>query len=215
MIMGLKARILGLSVIQRSRARQRSRITWLRHGDANTKFFHIMANQRRKKHIHSLQTDEGLAVTQADKQRAVLDHFNKQLGSYVPRSCTLNLENLGWASRSLQHLEAPISEVELRSIIQSMPKEKALGLDDFIRKFFSLCWGIIKNDLLLAVQHFLNMNQQGLNLLNQAFIVLIPKKECPLTDSDYMPISLIHSFAKIVYKILANSWLQSSSTLFP
>jgi hypothetical protein len=30
-----------------------------------------------------------------------------------------------------------------------------------------------------AIDHFLNLNQQGLKLLNLAFIVLIPKKENP------------------------------------
>jgi hypothetical protein len=50
----------------------------------------------------------------------------------------------------------------------------------------------------------MNMNQQGLRLLNQAYIVLIPKKECHIKVSNYRPISLIHSFAKFVSKILAS-----------
>jgi hypothetical protein len=52
------------------------------------------------------------------------------------------------------------------------------------------------------VDYFLALNQQSLHLLNQVFIVLIPK-ECP-QKVDYRPISLIHNFAKIVSKILAN-----------
>jgi hypothetical protein len=35
-------------------------------------------------------------------------------------------------------------------------------------------------------------------------VVLIPKKNDPLKISDYRPISLIHSFAKIVSKLLTN-----------
>jgi RNA polymerase-interacting CarD/CdnL/TRCF family regulator len=44
----LKQRLLGLATIEKSRARQQSRVTWMKKGDANTKFFHIMANTRRK-----------------------------------------------------------------------------------------------------------------------------------------------------------------------
>jgi hypothetical protein len=41
-------------------------------------------------------------------------------------------------------------------------------------------------------------------LLNTAFITLLPKKVGALEVKDFRPISLIHSFAKLVTKILAN-----------
>jgi hypothetical protein len=63
---------------------------------------------------------------------------------------------------------------------------------------------VIKDDFLEAFQHFYNMNNQGLHLLNNAYVVLIPKKKNPLRASDYRPISLMHSFAKMVSKLLAN-----------
>jgi hypothetical protein len=51
----LKSRILGLATIQKSRARQKFRLTWIRLGDANTKYFHLMANARKKRnYTHSL-----------------------------------------------------------------------------------------------------------------------------------------------------------------
>jgi hypothetical protein len=48
------------------------------------------------------------------------------------------------------------------------------------------------------------MNHQGLHLLNQTYVVLIPKKQNASKVSDYMPISLIHSFAEILLKLLTN-----------
>jgi hypothetical protein len=87
-------------------------------------------------------------------------------------------------------------------VIKEAPKEKGPGPDGFIGVFFSLCWGIIKQELMLTVNQFFSMNQQGLHLLNQAFIILIPKKPNPQRVSDFRPISLTHSFAKIVTKIM-------------
>jgi hypothetical protein len=200
LIKHLKSRLLGLAAIQRCRARQRSKVTWLKHGDANTKFFHITVNARRKKNfIHSLHTEEGIVVSQADKHKIIFDHFSQHIGSYAPRSCALNFESLGWQPRSLQHLDQPVSKTELKMIIQNAPKEKALGPDGFIGLFFLVCWDTIKEDAMMDVNHFLSLNQQGLHLLNQAFIVLIPKKGSLQQVSDYKPISLIHSFAKITF----------------
>jgi hypothetical protein len=55
-----------------------------------------------------------------------------------------------------------------------------------------------------VVHHFFIQNQQDLNLLNQAFIMLVPKKNHPHRVSDFRPISLTHSFFfKIISKILA------------
>lgn len=49
--------------------------------------------------------------------------------------------------------------------------------------------------------------QQGdarkLWLLNSAYLTLIPKNEA-LSPTDFRPISLVHSFAKLVTKVMAN-----------
>lgn len=47
-------------------------------------------------------------------------------------------------------------------------------------------------------------DSRSLHQLNAAYMVLIPKKEEPLSVADYRPISLVHSFAKLVTKILAS-----------
>lgn len=79
-----------------------------------------------------------------------------------------------------------------------MPKEKEPGPDGYIGAFFSSCWDIIKEDMIRAITQFYNLNSQGLHFLNQAYVVLIPKKGDPQKVTDYRPISLIHSFAKII-----------------
>jgi hypothetical protein len=167
---------LGLAAIEKSRARQRSRITWLRLGDANTKYFHLMANARKKKnYIHSLQAKGRVALTQSTKHDIIYSHFLQHAGTYVPRQCTLNFSELECETRNLDHLDNPFSEDEIRKVVMSAPKEKSPGPDGYIRLFFSSCWHILKEDLIKATQHFYLMNSQGLHLLNQANVVLVPK----------------------------------------
>jgi hypothetical protein len=107
----------------------------------------------------------------------------------------------------------PFSNEELKKVVMETPKEKASGPNGFIGLFFSHYWEIIKDDIATTVNQFYNLNQQGLQFLNQAFIVLIPKKENPQAMSDFRPISLTHSFVKIITKMLANRLAPSLDSL--
>jgi hypothetical protein len=82
----IKSSYLGLLSIQKIKLRQRSRLTWIRLGDANTKLFHSRANGRRRKvHIQSLTTATGTAITYDDKAEVLLQHFKGLLGTKAPR----------------------------------------------------------------------------------------------------------------------------------
>jgi hypothetical protein len=96
------------------------------------------------------------------------------------------------------------TEEEVSRVIKESPVEKAPGPDGFIGLFFSLYWSIIRANLYHVVNFFMSMNQQSLHLLNQAYVLLIPKINNPQRASDFRPISLTHSFAKLVCKLLAN-----------
>jgi hypothetical protein len=66
----LKNRILGLAAMERSRAWQQSRLTWIRKGDANPKYFHIMASTRRKNNfIVVLNNGTNVVTSQRDKHQ--------------------------------------------------------------------------------------------------------------------------------------------------
>jgi hypothetical protein len=61
----LKNKSLGMAAVQKSRARQHSRLTWMRKGDSNTRFFHLHANRRKKKSfIATLIGESRTAISQ-------------------------------------------------------------------------------------------------------------------------------------------------------
>jgi hypothetical protein len=158
-IQKFKTRLLGLAAVEKNRARQKSRITRLRKGDANTKYFHLMANLRKQKnHILALQVGDTMVISQNEKQEVVYSHFQSHIGTHVPRSCFLNLDSLEWQPKDLSHLECAFTKEEIKKVVLETPKEKAPGPDGFIELFFSSCWDIIKDDLIRAVNQFYHLN---------------------------------------------------------
>lgn len=73
----IKLKYQGLLVIEKIKAKQRSRLTNIRVADANTKLFYIRANgQKRKKHIQALQTNNGFVVTQTRRRKYMIASQN-------------------------------------------------------------------------------------------------------------------------------------------
>ena len=85
-----------------------------------------------------------------------------------------------------------------------MPSDKAPGPDGFTGAFFKACWEIIKDDVMAAMNSLFTLNAQGFEWLNSACIILLPKKTDATRVTDFRPISLVHSIAKIFSKVLAN-----------
>lgn len=90
---------------------------------------------------------------------------------------TINWASIPIADHDLSHLGDPITEEEVKVAILALPSDKAPGLDGFTGKFFKECWDIIKDDLMLAINHFSNLHTENLHWLNSANIGLIPKKD--------------------------------------
>lgn len=184
----LKSRVLGLAALERIRLRQRARITWLKHGDVNSKFFQIKANGRkRKNHIQILQTPDGFAVTKDQKEEELKRYFTQKLGAFALRNQRLNLAALNLPTLDLSDLNDNFTEEELKNAISDLPSEKSPGPDGFIGAFFKQAWDIIKTDLIQAVSFFGDMGCARLQELNSAHICLIPKKADATKAEDFRP----------------------------
>jgi len=134
----------------------------------------------------------------------VADYFSNHLGSVAPRTRTFDWNALGYVPRDLSMLEVPFSQEEIKNTINSMMSDKAPGPDRFMGAFFKACWEIIKADVTAALNSMFMLNSQGFEMLNSANIILLPKKSDARRVSDFRPISLIHSVAKLFAKLLAN-----------
>ena len=84
-----------------------------------------------------------------------------------------------------------------------MPSDKAPSPNGFTGAFLKACWEIIQDDVMAAINSLFSMNAQGFEWLNSECIILLPKKADALRVTDFRPISLIHSNAKIFSKLLA------------
>lgn len=199
----LKHLCLGLASLERTVARLRSRVLYLKEGNANTSFFHQQARiWKRKNFIAKLQVDDHIVTNQEEKHSAIFDFYSNLLGDAEQRSTTLYLQAFH-LHHDLSPLDALFTEEEVWETIKELPEDKAQCPDGFTGHFYKSCWHIIKSDVmraLLAVQQGCFFKFQ---LLNTTFLTLLPKKPDVVQVKNYRPISLIHSFAKLLAKILA------------
>jgi hypothetical protein len=106
-----KKHSLALASLSRTIARLRSRIGWIKDGDANTALFHVSARYRKGKNfIASVTAREGqILTTHEDKAAEFEDFCNGLLDSHESREVTIDLDALGVLSYELAQLEAPFS----------------------------------------------------------------------------------------------------------
>jgi hypothetical protein len=196
---------LALASLERTVARLRSRIRYLREGDANTSFFHMQARYRKKKNfISKLLVGDHVATSHEQKQEVLFDFYSNLLGIAKPRELTVDLEACHKRDIDLSSLDLPITEAEVQSTIACLPLDKTPGPNGYIGRFYKSCWQVIKADLVASLISLHQGNARKLGGFNSAYLTLIPKKVEAVSPGDFRPISLIHSFAKLVTKIMAN-----------
>ena len=135
----LKKHCLVLASLERTIARLRSRVRYLKDGDANTSFFHKQASFRKRKNFISKLIDgDRVATAQEDKHQILFEHFDNLLGMARSRDLTLELAAFHRAGIDLSELEAPFSEEEVWATIRSLPADRAPGPDWLYRTFLQV-----------------------------------------------------------------------------
>ncbi|KAK1645294.1 hypothetical protein QYE76_063099 [Lolium multiflorum] len=155
----LKKKVIALAVVERARRKQRARITNIKEGDANTKFFHLRVNARRRKnHIYRLKRNLGWVTDHAEKEELVHAHFSDVIGHGESRRQDFMWDELHFINPDLGVLGDPITEEEVLKAINLMPTDKAPGPDGFTGAFFKKCWAIIKYDVMRVIHQFGNLH---------------------------------------------------------
>ena len=140
---------LDLASLQRTLTRQRSRITYLAEGNANTKFFHLQACHRsRKNYINTLRMHDIELQSDDEKADASFSHFDGILGAPGDILLKVNFDSFNLPTVNSALLDFCFSEEEVWNIILEIPVDKAPGPDDFTGLFYRLTWQIIKADVM-------------------------------------------------------------------
>jgi len=190
---------------QRIYWKQRGKVTWVKQGDAATKFFHAQATIRhRQNRITSLLDHQGNSLCGHEQKAQLLwSSFRERLGITEHNQMLFDLEQFIQPEQDLTSLEEPFRYEEIETVVTNLPNNKSPGPDGFTNEFIKECWPLIADDFIMMCQQF-HSSQISISSINNSFIVLIPKNESPLTVNDYRPISLLNSSIKLLTKLLAN-----------
>ena len=185
--------------------RQKSRETWLKDGDRNSKFFHMSTVIRRRKNsIDTIRGDDGEWIVKISEIREfAVQKFNHLFTSDTV-SFPSDLDNLitpaitDLENSSLCLIPSPI---EIRDAMFSMHSLKSPGPDGLPPLFYKKYWAVVGNSVIKAVQNFF-VSGKMLKEVNNTFIVLIPKVSNPSTITHFRPISLCNTIYKVISKLL-------------
>ncbi|OMO64639.1 reverse transcriptase [Corchorus capsularis] len=189
--------------------RQRSKALWFSQGDRNTRYFHSIASDRRKRNL-ILGIEDGAGewkTTMADVENIACNYYKELFSSSNPSNEALDKVlalvpgRIDDQMRAL--LDAPFTATDIKEAVFQMQGEKAPGPDGFPPTFYQKCWSTVGKDVIEFALNFLN-NGGSLSHINHTNIVLIPKIENPRTMKDFRPIALCNVLFKIISKTIAN-----------
>lgn len=134
----------------------------------------------------------------------VTQHFQKLMGSCEDQiSCPQEFPIPQILSDLKEGLVAEVSQEEINAIISNLKEDNAPGPDGFNGAFFKHTWGIIGEDVSVAVKDFFARGRIHKGI-NATLLCLVPKKPIASGINDFRPISLCNILYKIISKILVN-----------
>ena len=188
---------------------QRAKVKHLLEGDANTKYYHLLANGRhRKTHIFQLEDGNNIISDDAQLKAHITNYYKNLFGPpensliMLDESQTFDIPQV--SDLENEYLTDTFTQEEVRVAIFQMEHNKAPGPDGFPSEFYQVFWNLIKDDLMALFTDF-HQGSLPLNCLNFGNIILLPKKTEAKVIQQYRPICLLNVSFKIFTKVATNS----------
>lgn len=129
----------------------------LKEGDANTKFFHVVANGRKNRNFIPKITHGGTKFADTlEIGRIFTSGFRAQFGLQRDNRFKTNWQRLLSikALVDLSNHEVPFSVEEIRSVIFALGADKAPGSDGFPIYFFQKFWDVVQTEVVILCEDF-------------------------------------------------------------
>ncbi|XP_051125984.1 uncharacterized protein LOC127247930 [Andrographis paniculata] len=186
--------------------KQKAACRWAVEGERNSRMFHSMVKERRRRATIFSMADGARTLTDhSDIKQSVITYFSGMLGQ-PDDADTSGMDALADPPPQVPPAECtrllePPTLAEIRAVVFSIDQDSVAGPDGFSAAFYQKCWEIIREDVFAAVLEFFS-GAPLLKFYTATTLVLIPKKEGPLAWADYRPISLCNVSSKIFTKLL-------------
>lgn len=184
---------------------QNSRAKWLKDGDKNTKYFHILASIRKRKNsLNSVFSNGKLIIDPAGIHKEAVSYFKgifKESHRSRPTIEGLSFRKL--SADQIKNLISPFRQEEIDMAVQACNSQKSPGPDGFNFRFIKEAWEVIKGDIYKIFDDFWISGKlpRGSNV---AYIALIAKMEAPKEFKDFRPISMVGCIYKMIAKVLSS-----------
>lgn len=185
--------------------KQRSKVRAAIEGDENTRYFHAIATQRRRRNQIQVIEHDGMDFYGHEQKASILHTFYRGLMGCVRNSSwAFSLDDLyPEGPLQLQQLGAPFELAEIKLAIHRMHNNASPGPDGFGPSFFKATWSTTSPFIFDLFREFYSCNA-GLERINRSYLVLLPKKNDARKACDFRPIALQNTTIKSMSKVLTN-----------
>ncbi|XP_019164608.1 PREDICTED: uncharacterized protein LOC109160818 [Ipomoea nil] len=186
---------------------QKSRMSWIKDGDRNTRFYHNSALIRRNKNrVRFLKIQGSWSDNPASLAYHITSFFSSlfSTGNQVSSDMMVPIADSHRLSRLEQNSLVKIAtSEEVKKAVFGMKRFGSPGPDGIPAAFYQNFWEEIGAAITILVNRAFYTGSVPLSIL-QAFVTLIPKKEVPETAADFRPITLLNVGFKVISKVLVN-----------